>query len=200
MRALGCSMTLCAGILAAGMPSAAAREQSKRFYAGVGAGSLSHESNYAGVLFHDRSTGMDVYGGYRLHGVFAIELALERFDHLDAHDIAGSGIERLDVAGSLTAATVRAVATIPVSDFFHWRRRFELLGSAGYGQTTLHRDVVELGYGPLDPLPERRRGTTFGIGVLYGLRKADLRAYIERLGLNHDRSASGLSIAVQFKF
>lgn len=182
------------------LPAVAQEQQHGHLYAGVGVGSLNYESYYNGVTFGDRSTGMDVYGGYRLRGILAIELALERFDHLDAHDIAGSGTERLNVSGELDAATIRAVAMIPVSDYFHWRRHLELLAAMGYGQTKLQRNVVELGYGPLDPLPERRRGTTLGMGVLYGLRKINLRGYFERLDTNHDRSPTALDLAVEFRF
>lgn len=201
MKPSFCSLILCALILAAcGSPAVAQEQPHGHLYAGVGVGSLNHESYYDGLSFHDRSSGMDIYGGYRLRGFLAVELAVERFDHLDVHDIAGSGTERLDVSGKLDAETIRVVAMIPASDWFHWHRQFTLLGSVGYGQTTLQRNVLELGYGPLDPLPERRRGTTLGLGVLYGLRKIDLRGYLERLGTNHDRSPTALNLAVEFRF
>ncbi len=170
------------------------------FYAGIGAAGLSHDDRYQGAPYSDASTGLNAYAGLNLSQYLGVELAVQRFGALDSGEFWGSGTDHLRITGTLQAVSARAVAVAPISDLLHWRRHFDLLGSMGYGEVKLQREILDVESGRRTAAPERKSGTTLGTGVVYRLPRFDLRGDLDWLATNHERPAEYLGVGVQFKF
>lgn len=171
-----------------------------RIYAGAGLAGVDFDDRYQGAIYGDTSTGWQIYGGYRLGDRTAIEAAYKSFGNLSARDVAGSGIERLDVSAALDVAVVRALWALPMAEVFGWRREFSLFGTLGYYSATTKRRAVELNSLVATSASARDSGLAFGGGVIYRLGRVELRGHFERLAVDRIDRARDVGVAVQFTF
>src|SRR6185295_2688407 len=135
MRKLVTTGLAALGLLAAAHPAGAAEPQhphGSRFYAGMTVATLAFDDDYEGLKLDDSSTGYGIYGGFRIKERLALELSYDAFDAaIDLHDIAGSGIVRLDVATERRTTTLSVVRDISFKELFNWRRDWRVYGAAG---------------------------------------------------------------------
>lgn len=171
-----------------------------RFYAGLGVATLEIEDEHRGVELADSALALAPYGGFRLRDNLDIEAAYLRADHLGAHDIAGSGIARLDIDETVATTLVRAIGRFSLSEWLEWRRSWQLYGAIGYYRTAIDRTVTTLNTGARETLSEEETGLVLGTGVLYEMGPVELRGYVEWFGVLADREAWDAGVAVQVSF
>jgi hypothetical protein len=187
------------------LPAAAFSEDAKdagagRFYAGIGAATLTYEGEHDDVVFDDGSFGLEAYGGFKLGDNLSLEVSLRSDDVVDLNDIAGSGTTRLDIDSSWDTATVKAVGDLSLQELLSWRRDWRLFGALGYYRSDIDRTVVTLGTGAGETVPDDEAGLMLGTGVLYKIGFVDLRGYVEWYGVFDDREAWNAGVAVQMSF
>ena len=184
--------------LAAAHPAAAAEPEHalrSRLYAGISVSALEFDDAYRGVKLADSSTGAGVYGGFRLRDRLSLELSYDAFDAIDLHDIAGSGIVRLDVETERRTTALSVLREISLKELFDWRRDWRLYGSAGVYDSSLRRTITTRGSSTRTSVDDGDTGLLFGAGVLYGVSRVELRGYVLRGG-----DAREVGAAVQLKF
>jgi hypothetical protein len=195
------TLGLAALVVVAAARSAAAAEPTRslgsRFYAGMTVATLDFDDNYEGLKLDDSSTGYGVYGGFRLKQRLALELSYDVFDAaIGLHDIAGSGIVRLDVATERRTTTLSAVRDVSFKELFDWRRDWRVYGTVGVYDSRLTTIATTLGSSPrTKSVDDRDTGVLFGAGTLYTLGRVELRGYLLSGG---DVREAG--IGAQFKF
>ena len=188
-------------VLAAARSAAAAeppkRSLGSRFYAGMTVATLAFDDDYEGIKLDDSSTGYGIYGGFRLKERLALELGYDAFDAaIDLHDIAGSGIVRLDVATERRTTTLSVVRDVSFKDLFNWRRDWRVYGAVGVYDSQLTTTATTLGSSPRTrSVNDSDTGVLFGAGTLYTLGRVELRGYLLSGG---DVREAG--IGAQFKF
>ena len=175
-------------------------EESSRFYAGLGAETLEYSVEHEGIEFTDTSTGLDLFGGYRLNDWLGVELAYKTFDDIGVEGIWGSGTTRLDIDMSLDIVVAKAVGQLSFRDLLGWERDWRVYGTAGLYQTDFERSAVTLGTGVTEIVRDEKSGLTVGAGALYRLGPVDLRGYVEWLGFLDEDEAWNAGLAVQFSF
>jgi outer membrane protein with beta-barrel domain len=176
------------------------RDEGARFYAGLGAASLTYEGEHRGVEFDDSSIGLDAYGGFRLRDNLAIEVSYKSFDAVEIDDIRGSGVAHLDITSGWDTQSVTAVAEVSLQEWFRWKRNWRVYGTLGYYRSDIDRTVVTLGTGANESVSDDESGLLLGTGVLYEIGIVDLRGYIEWFGVLDDREAWDAGVAVQVSF
>jgi hypothetical protein len=129
-----------------------------------------------------------------------VEIAYKRFEGIEALDIAGSGVDRLDIEMPLDIVVVKAVASISLRELLAWQRDWRLYGSAGAYRTDSDRTVTTLATGTTETVGSEESGLTVGGGVLYRLGPVDLRGYVEWFGALDEAEAWDAGVAVQFSF
>ena len=171
---------LCA-LAAAGQAAGAERKHepaSSRLYAGLTFATLAFADDYRGVKLSDSSTGLGLYGGFRLRERLSLELSYDSFDAIDLHDIAGSGIVRLDVETERRTTTFSVLREISFKELFNWPRDWRIYGTAGVYDSELSRVATTLGSNTRTSLDDSDTGLVFGAGVLYGFGRLELRGYV----------------------
>lgn len=171
-----------------------------RFYAGLGVASLEYRVEHEGIEFTDTSAGFDLFGGFQLNDRLGLEVDYKRFDDIAAHDIAGSGVSRLDIDMPLDIFVLKAIGQVSLREVFGWQRDWRVYGAAGLYQTDFERTAVTLGSGATASVSDSRSGLTLDAGVLYKLGPVDLRCYVEKLGVLDENEGWNAGVAVQFRF
>jgi hypothetical protein len=175
-------------------------QKSPRFYAGLGVANLEYAVEHEGIEFSDDSAGIDAFAGFRLTDRLGLELAYKSFDNIEADDIAGSGVDRLDIEMPLDIVVVKAVASLSLQEVFGWRRDWRVYGSAGAYRTDFDRTATTLATGATETVRDQETGLTIGTGALYRIGPIDLRGYVEWLGVLDEDEAWDAGVAVQFSF
>lgn len=187
---------LCA--LAAAQSAAAAEPEHplrSRLYAGVTFAALDFVDAYKGVRLSDTSTGFGVYGGFRLRERLSLELAYDSFDAIDLHDIAGSGVVRLDVETERRTTTLSVLREISFKELFDWRRDWRVYGAAGIYDSNLRHKVTTLGSSARRSVDDGETGLLLGAGVLYAVGRVELRGYLLNGG---DAREAGAAVQLRF--
>jgi Outer membrane protein beta-barrel domain len=175
-------------------------QRPQRFYAGLGIANLEHEVDHEGIEFSDDSVGLDAFAGFRLSDRLDVEIAYKRFDGIEARDIAGSGVDRLDIEMPLDVVVIKAIASVSLRELLAWQRDWRLYGSAGAYRTDSDRTVTTLADGATETIEHHESGLTVGGGVLYRVGPVDLRGYVEWFGVLDEAEAWDAGVAVQFNF
>src|SRR5689334_20835169 len=152
-----------------------------RFYAGMTLAALDFDDNYRGIALSDSSTGLGVYGGFRLKDRLALELSYDSFDAIDLTDIAGSGIVRLDVETERRTATLSVLREVSFKELFDWRRDWRIYGTAGVYDSELRGTVTARGASSTSTrsfVHDSDTGLVFGAGALYALGRFELRGFV----------------------
>lgn len=115
---------------------------------------------------------MQLYGGYQLKELMAIELALDRYSGIDSGDILGSGVQRLNISADQTSVIARGVFSLPLEDMLRRHQKITLFGSIGLA---------------------------LGAGVIFEVSRMRLRATLQSLD-REGPSLNSISVATEFRF
>ncbi|HZF29762.1 MAG TPA: outer membrane beta-barrel protein [Gammaproteobacteria bacterium] len=166
-----------------------------RLYVGLAVAALDFDDAYKGLKLADSSAGIGVYGGLRLRDRLSLELSYDAFDAIDLHDVAGSGIVRLDIETERRTTALSVLREISFKELFDWRRDWRVYGTVGVYDSELRRTITMLGSNARTSADDGDTGLLLGAGVLYGVGRVELRGYVLRGGDAREAGA-----AVQFKF
>jgi hypothetical protein len=173
---------------------------SDRLYAGAGLGLADYKGAFEGVSYNDRPFSLQAFGGYRISDRWSMELAYARSDDIESGEIAGSGVERLDIDAQLETKIVRALLTLPLSEALGWQKNVRVFGTIGYHDSESRSEIAELGSGEKRTDRQNDSGLAFGGGILYGIGKIDLRGYVEWLDRDTVDDAWSGGVAVEYGF
>jgi hypothetical protein len=185
-------------VLAAARSAAAAEPPKRsRFYAGMTVATLAFDDDYGGIKLDDSSAGYGIYGGFRLKERLALELSYDAFDAaIDLHDIAGSGVVRLDVATERRPTTMGVVGDKSFKKVFDWKRDWRVYGAVGIYDSRLTTTATTLGPSPRTrSVDDSDTGVLFGAGTLYTLGRVELRGYLLSGG---DVREAGVGAQIEF--
>jgi hypothetical protein len=176
------------------------RAEDTRFYAGVGAVSLTFAAEHEGVAFEDSSLGLGGYVGFKLRDNLGVEVSYSSADAVDLEDVWGSGVAKLDIAGEWDTLSVRAVGELSLKEWLRWRRNWRLYGALGGYDSRIRRTVTTRGTGASLRVRDDEAGVVLATGFLYEVGVVDLRGYVEWFGVFDDREAWDAGVAVQMRF
>src|SRR6187549_444957 len=116
-------------------PAAAADDDAdaaaSKLYAGVGLTATDFESDHGGIAYAEPVAGLQLYGGFQLKELMAVELALDRYAGIDSGDILGSGVQRLNISADHTSVIARGVFSLPLEEVLRRHQKITLFGSIG---------------------------------------------------------------------
>jgi hypothetical protein len=183
-------------------PAAAAEgedEAASKLYAGVGVAAMDFESDHDGIAYGEKVAGLQLYGGFQVRELAAIEVALDRFAGIDSGDILGSGVERLRISAEHTSVTLRGVFSLPLEDVLPRQQKVTLLGTVGLARSAEERSVTELTTSRETEVTERDDGLVLGVGVTFDVARVRLRAQLQSLDRDGP-SLDSIGVAAEFRF
>jgi hypothetical protein len=197
----------CAGLTRLAVPLAAlaacpviAEEQGSRFYAGAGIASADFEDRHVGIGYDDAPLAWHAYGGFRFRDRIAFELGYKTLGDIESGEIAGSGMERLEIGSEFDAVFGRLRASLSLSELFGWQRQFTVFGTIGYFDSETNRRVVEFGASRTSDVSIDDGGIALGAGLIYRLGKVDLRGYVERFEVGDGAETFDVGVAAEIAF
>jgi hypothetical protein len=201
---------LVAALVVAGVPSTAwsaeaeyrgARPEApkaplvSRFYGGVDVASVHYDDKYADIAFGGSSIGLGLYTGFRVNDHLSVELAYDATDAIDKHNVAGSGILYFDVDTEIRTLSASVQRQFSLREVFNLRRDWRVYGSFGVFDSKLDRTVTDVASHAQREGREYESGAVVGLGMLYGLRRLELRGGFRLCG-----DARDVGFAAQFRF
>ena len=171
-----------------------------RLYVGVTAASLQFEDEQDAMRFNDSSSALGVFAGLMLKERLALEVSYDSFDAVDLHDVAGSGIARLDVATQRSTLVLGVLSEVSLKEIFEWRRDWRLFGTLGLYNSEVDRTITLRGSGTSASVADDITGLVLGAGVLYAIGRMELRGYVRSFGVLADGEAREAGAAVQLRF
>jgi hypothetical protein len=191
-------------LAALALPAARAEEGAKtvgqRFYAGISAASLHFDDEQGGQEFSDSSTGLGLYAGFQLKPVLALELSYDDHDAIDLHDVAGSGVLRLDVLSQRRTVAITALREVSLKDLFNWKRDWRVFGTLAAYDSRIRRSITTSSSGAETTADDDTAGLALGAGVLYRVGPMELRGYVRGFGMLDRGEAKEAGAAVQLRF
>ena len=190
---------LCAAPAAAADADEDAGAGASKLYAGVGLGATDFESDHGGITYGETVAGLQLYGGFQVKELMAIELALDRYSGIDSGDILGSGVERLRISADYSSLMLRGVFSLPLEDVLRRHQKITLFATAGLAHSTEDRHVTELTSSRQTQVSESDDGLVLGAGVTFDVSRVRLRATLQSL----DRPGADLNsigVAAEFRF
>lgn len=170
-------------------------------YASVAVGWADVEDRYLGVKYSDAPWSLQASVGYRYDWNWSVEVALQTFDDIEADDVRGSGIDRLNIETSVNSASLRARLWLPISDIYELERSVAVFVFGGAHATEISRSATEI-LSQSDYLEEKTDyGLNFGGGAIVSIGRFNLRASVERIDLDDsDGSIVSSMIGLEFYF
>ena len=176
------------------------RAEDARFYAGLGAATLTYEGAYGGIAFEDSALGLGLYGGFRLRDNLSIEVSYSSVDAVNLDDLWGSGTARLDVASDWETTSVKAVGELSLKEWLNFPRNWRVYGALGGYQSDVDHSVTTRATGAVEIVRADEAGLMVGAGVLYEVGIVDVRGYVEWFGVLDEGEAWDAGVAVQVRF
>jgi len=170
-----------------------------KLYAGVGLAATDFEGNHGGIAYGEKVAGLQLYGGFQLKELMAIELALDRYSGIDSGDILGSGVERLRISAEQSAVMVRGVFLLPLEDVLRRQQKITLFATAGLAHSTEDRHVTELTTSRETEVSETDDGLALGAGVIFELKRVRWRATLQSVD-REGPSLGSIGVAAEFRF
>ena len=182
-------------------PAAAADkdEGPSKLYAGVGLAATDFEGDHGGIAYGETVAGLQLYGGYQLRELMALELVLDRYSGIDSGDILGSGVQRLNISADHTSVIARGVFSLPLEDVLRRHQKITLFGSIGLAHSTEKRSVTELTTSTETKVSESDDGLALGAGVIFEVSRMRLRATLQSLD-REGPSLNSVGVAAEFRF
>lgn len=202
LRVVAAAGALLHPLLCAAPAAAADADEGKaasKLYAGVGLAATDYEGDHGGIAYGETVAGLQLYGGYQLRELTAIELALDRYSGIESGDILGSGVQRLNISADHMSVIARGVFSLPLEDVLRRHPKITLFGSIGLARSTEERSVTELTTPTKTEISEGEDGLALGAGVIFEVSRMRLRATLQSL----DREGPGLNsigVAAEFRF
>jgi hypothetical protein len=182
-----------------GLPSAGPAQTKvpliSRFYGGVNVDSVHYDDKYADIAFAGSSIGLGLYTGFRVNDHLSVELAYDATDAIDKHNVAGSGVVYFNVDTEMRVLSASVQRQFSLRDLFNLPRDWRVYGMFGVYDSKLDRTVTDLASYAQKNIREDKSGALGGFGMVYGLRRLELRAGFRLWGDGRD-----LGIAAQFRF
>ncbi|HEY3516806.1 MAG TPA: outer membrane beta-barrel protein [Gammaproteobacteria bacterium] len=170
-----------------------------RLYAGVGLAATDFEGAHGGIAYGETVAGLQLYGGFQLRELMAIELGLDRWTGIDSGDVLGSGVERLRISAGYSAVMLRGVFSLPLEDVLRRHQAITLFATAGLARSTEERSVTELTTSRETEVSESDDGLVFGVGVTFDVSRVRLRAQFQSLD-REGPSLDSIGVAAEFRF
>ena len=190
----------CAALSAvAAAGSVTAQEDSSKFYAGVGLGLTEFRSDHERIGYGDTPMGWHLYGGWQTHQNFGVELAAERLAGIEANNVLGSGVERLNISSDVSSITARGVFSLSLEEVLRRRRKISVFGIVGIAHLLEERDVTMLITSRSTSVSERDTALVLGVGATFEIKGIRLRSYFQ----SADRETgdlNSLGAAAEFRF
>jgi hypothetical protein len=170
-------------------------------YASAAVGVADVEDRYLGTKYGDTPWSLQVSAGYRHDWIWSVEVAWQTFDDIQADDVRGSGVDRLNIRTSVNSASIRARLWFPISDFFEQERSVVAFVFGGAHATEISRGATEI-LSQSDYLEEKTDyGLSFGGGAIVSIGRFNLRGSVERIDLDDsDGSIVSSMIGLEFYF
>ncbi|MBN1379784.1 MAG: outer membrane beta-barrel protein [Gammaproteobacteria bacterium] len=175
------------------------RQEKPRIYTGVGLGYIDFKDRYQRIPYSETPIALHLYGGYRLNDYLAFELAYKQTDDINIRT-PGSGFEQLDISSKFNALVARAQVSLPTFKLFNLPGEFTIFGTAGYFNSKVHRNVLELNSLETDSTSGSDSGQVLGGGLLYQHGKLKLRGYFESFETSEVVRADDFGITFEFGF
>ncbi len=167
-----------------------------RFYGGVNVASVHYDDKYADIAFAGSSIGLGLYTGFRVNDHLSVEFAFDTTDAIDKHNVAGSGVLYFNVDTELRTLSASVQRQFSLRELFNLLSRdWRVYGMFGVYDSSLDRTVTDLTSNAQKQVHENNAGALAGFGMLYGLRRLELRG-----GFRFWGDARDLEIAAQFRF
>ena len=170
-----------------------------KLYAGVGLAATDYEGDHGGIAYGETVAGLQLYGGFQVKELMAIELALDRYSGIDSGDILGSGVQRLNISADHTAVIARGVFSLPLEDVLRRQQKITLFGSIALAHSTEKRSVTELTTSTETKVSESDDGLALGAGVIFEVSRMRLRATLQSLD-REGPSLNSVGVAAEFRF
>ena len=174
-------------------------EGPSKLYAGVGLAATDFESDHGGITYGETVAGLQLYGGFQVKELMAIELALDRYSGIDSGDILGSGVERLRISADYSSLMLRGVFSLPLEDVLRRHQKITLFATAGLAHSTEDRHVTELTSSRQTQVSESDDGLVLGAGVTFDVSRVRLRATLQSLD-RPGADLNSLGVAAEFRF
>jgi len=186
-------------LCAAPAAAADADDDASKLYAGVGLAATDFESDHGGIAYGETVAGLQLYGGYQLKELMAIELALDRYSGIDSGDILGSGVERLQISADYSSVMVRGVFFLPLEDVLRRHQKITLFATGGLAHSVEERHVTELTTSRETEVSENDDGLVLGMGATFDVARVRLRAQFQSLD-REGPSLNSIGVAAEFRF
>ena len=171
------------------------------FYAGVTVGLSDVEDRYLGIEYGDAPWTLQATAGYRFDWIWSVEAAWQTLGDVEANDVRGSGIDRLDFTTNVDSASLRVRLWFPASDLYNLNRPLVVYGFAGVHASDIARSATELTSESMFGEEETDYGLNIGAGVVIGLGRFNLRGSVERIDLDSsDGSIVSAMVGIEFYF
>ena len=182
------------GLLGA-RPADATAPLISRFYGGINVASVHYDDKYADIAFAGSSIGLGLYTGFRVNDHLSVEVAYDATDAIDKHNVAGSGVVYFNVDTEVRALSASVQRQFSLRDLLNMPRDWRVYGTVGVYDSKVNRTITDLASYAEKEVREDKSGALAGFGVLYGLRRLELRGGFRFWGDGRD-----LGIAAQFRF
>lgn len=166
-----------------------------RVYGGVNVASVHYDDKYADIAFAGSSIGLGLYTGFRVNDHLSVELAYDATDAIDKHNVAGSGVVYFNVDTEVRALSASVQRQFSLRELFNLPRDWRVYGMFGVYDSKLDRTVTDLASYAQKEIHEDKSGALAGFGMLYGLRRLELRGGFRLWGDGRD-----FGIGAQFRF
>jgi opacity protein-like surface antigen len=170
-----------------------------KLYAGVGLAATDYESDHGGIAYGEPVAGLQLYGGFQLKELMAVELALDRYSGIDSGDILGSGVQRLNISADHTSVIARGVFSLPLEEVLRRHQKITLFATAGLAHSSEKRSVTELTTATETEVSESDDGLALGAGVIFEVSRMRLRATLQSLD-REGPSLNSVGVAAEFRF
>ena len=170
-------------------------------YASAAVGWADAEDRYLGVKYGDTPLSLQISAGYRYDWNWSVEAAWQTFGDIQANDVRGSGIDRLNIKTSVNSASIRARLWFPISEFFEQERSVVAFVFGGAHATEISRSATEV-LSQSQYLEEKTDyGLNFGGGAIVSIGRFNFRGSVERIDLDDtDSSIVSSMIGLEFYF
>jgi len=173
--------------------------EASKLYAGVGLGATDFEGDHGGIAYGETVAGLQLYGGYQVKELMALELALDRYSGIDSGDILGSGVERLRISADHSSLMLRGVFLLPLEDVLRRHQKITLFATGGLAHSLEERSVTELTTSRQTEVSENDDGLVLGVGVIFDVARVRLRAQYQSLD-REGPSLNSVGVAAEFRF
>lgn len=169
------------------------------FYGSVALGATDFEDGYLGVGYQDTPLSLEAVAGYRFDWIWSVEATLQTLGDVERRNVAGSGLDRLDIKTDVNATSLRIRLWVPLSDLYDMQNPMDVFGFAGIQRTRIDRSAIETNSARTFAQRATDYGPTMGVGLTYEVRGLQWRTSLNWARLEAP-GGSMVSATIGFEF